>query len=734
MSERLGGLVLFIALFGLSAIGIAQAPGGECTVTRLRLRIATSNDDLRGGQDNLNIVVFFANAKPHVALNVNKSANWPNNSVNMVDIFLSPPVPPSEIQALRFIHISDGGINTGDLLTALTPAAPIKVPQAFQSPDNWNMADVAVAAIGNGVGARIASYGYHRFTGSDPVLTIPARIPADICGSGRPTSSSGSGSNNAGGSGLGTNPSTGPSNLQSISGGSGQGNLGGTSGALTNQDVVRMAKAGVPESAIIASIQGRPAKFDVSPEALIALKRSGASQSILQAMVLRGNGEVNLPAGQLNGDGKAADELNPQPYPPKSKMNATRGDNADELNPQPYPPKATLLTPGGQRTMLATPTTSPSGNGGKSALTPLVQRPASTEGTKQGATATPETAQLAGGDPAPRKAPGRSEYDAITVDRGVTNDPAFNQWANKANQSNTKMVAPPQATTPAGSNKAGSGTLTLNGGTNQGSSTPPLQATTPAGLNKIGSGTLSLNGGTNQGGSSAVPPPQATTPAGLNKTGGGTLLLNGGTNQGSSSAVPPPQATTPAGLNKIGSGTLSLNGGTNQGSSSAVPPPQATTPAGLNKIGSGTLSLNGGNNQGSSRTASVAETRIPVALNSTVVRAACAQDPTPRILGVTGSAEPVTLRPRRRYVIWGCSFGPANPNNAVYLSDGNTFTWFLSKSSWSSNAVDVSFSVAASGVQGFQKTYGGTQLNNLMLFVLGQNGNAKLNGVTLSVQ
>jgi len=30
-----------------------------------------------------------------------------------------------------------------------------------------------------------------------------------------------------------------------------------------------------------------------------------------------------------------------------------------------------------------------------------------------------------------RKSPGRTEYDAITLDRGVTYDPAFEQWANK---------------------------------------------------------------------------------------------------------------------------------------------------------------------------------------------------------------------------------------------------------------------------------------------------------------
>ena len=37
-----------------------------------------------------------------------------------------------------------------------------------------------------------------------------------------------------------------------------------------------------------------------------------------------------------------------------------------------------------------------------------------------------------GGDPSSsRKTPGRTEYEAITLDRGVTHDPEFERWANK---------------------------------------------------------------------------------------------------------------------------------------------------------------------------------------------------------------------------------------------------------------------------------------------------------------
>jgi phage tail-like protein len=38
-----------------------------------------------------------------------------------------------------------------------------------------------------------------------------------------------------------------------------------------------------------------------------------------------------------------------------------------------------------------------------------------------------------GGDPSTsHKSPGRTEYEAITLERGVTHDVAFEQWANKA--------------------------------------------------------------------------------------------------------------------------------------------------------------------------------------------------------------------------------------------------------------------------------------------------------------
>jgi len=48
-----------------------------------------------------------------------------------------------------------------------------------------------------------------------------------------------------------------------------------------------------------------------------------------------------------------------------------------------------------------------------------------------------------GGDPSTvRKSPGRSKYEPITLERGVTHDPAFQQWANKVWDYSNAQAAP----------------------------------------------------------------------------------------------------------------------------------------------------------------------------------------------------------------------------------------------------------------------------------------------------
>jgi hypothetical protein len=56
-------------------------------------------------------------------------------------------------------------------------------------------------------------------------------------------------------------------------------------GELTNEDVVRLVKAGLGEEMIVLKIKQSKAAFDTSPEALIRLKEAGVSESLLRAMI-----------------------------------------------------------------------------------------------------------------------------------------------------------------------------------------------------------------------------------------------------------------------------------------------------------------------------------------------------------------------------------------------------------------------------------------------------------------
>ncbi len=58
-----------------------------------------------------------------------------------------------------------------------------------------------------------------------------------------------------------------------------------TDNVLTNADVVKMVKAGLPESIIVREIQMSSTDFATSPTALIELKKQGASEGILGAVL-----------------------------------------------------------------------------------------------------------------------------------------------------------------------------------------------------------------------------------------------------------------------------------------------------------------------------------------------------------------------------------------------------------------------------------------------------------------
>ncbi|HEV2314991.1 MAG TPA: hypothetical protein VGR94_06775 [Candidatus Acidoferrales bacterium] len=411
-------LLMACCIFAASAAyGQGGGPGGnsgQCLVTQIRLRIVTGGDDLRGGKDNLNIQILFAGGRaPQVALNVNKSQNWPNNSTNTVAIPLNQPVPPNQIIGFRLIHIADGGFNFNSLPSVLTPAAPWEIPQAFLSPDNWDMSLLQVAAIGNGVGARIAGHGFNRFTGSNPVLTVATHVPVNACGSGRPTGNSGGGSGGTGSGVLNSGINPGGSGLHSVTGGSSGSGGPGSTGAETNRTLQPLIPRGRSNSAsgsvsgggsgaaaqygrnVTGVVPGPPTQGGTQPwqknriviqaltraipigpkpsapselgsgsnSAIIAKLRqqSAAARPLLAPAFTGGVRPAGTPTGGPAGATLLAGGANQNPTLLNGTGGASQGGTllnggsarADDLSPQPYPPKGSPAQVGPSQTMSA---------------------------------------------------------------------------------------------------------------------------------------------------------------------------------------------------------------------------------------------------------------------------------------------------------------------------------------------------------------------------------------------
>ena len=73
---------------------------------------------------------------------------------------------------------------------------------------------------------------------------------------------------------------------------------------LTNAGVGKMVKSGLPESIVIREIQLSRTSFDTSPAGLIDLRKHGASENVLNAVLDSWNGGgMPLPAAMADGSG-----------------------------------------------------------------------------------------------------------------------------------------------------------------------------------------------------------------------------------------------------------------------------------------------------------------------------------------------------------------------------------------------------------------------------------------------
>lgn len=83
---------------------------------------------------------------------------------------------------------------------------------------------------------------------------------------------------------------------------------------LTNADVIRMMKAGIPESIIVREIQMSNTNLGTSPAALIELKKQGASENLLGAVL-----DSRSRTSNLGSDARARSHVSaqiPSPHPP----------------------------------------------------------------------------------------------------------------------------------------------------------------------------------------------------------------------------------------------------------------------------------------------------------------------------------------------------------------------------------------------------------------------------------
>jgi len=66
---------------------------------------------------------------------------------------------------------------------------------------------------------------------------------------------------------------------------------------LTNDDVIKMVQAKLPDGVIVAKIKSSPCKFDTSLDALIKLKQAGISDAVMQAMAEAGASAASTTSG-----------------------------------------------------------------------------------------------------------------------------------------------------------------------------------------------------------------------------------------------------------------------------------------------------------------------------------------------------------------------------------------------------------------------------------------------------
>jgi hypothetical protein len=479
---------------------------------------------------------------------------------------------------------------------------------------------------------------------------------------------------------------TGRQLLNSGGGGSQPSALGGTPKSITNSDVIKMVQAGLPNSAIIASIRSRPGDFDPNKSRAHLFAAGGNDHvremtEIWDAMI----------AKATNGrGGNAANELSPQPYLPKGAP-AAAGSQAS-----PQQVKATLAA--AMRGKVVPIPGRPPAAAANAAIIAVLQTQRQAAQTLIGAHATtPMRLQSQGGTV------GAGQAQQTRTNGGRTAASAGR--STMLNSGPAGMVGPSQ---------------TLGAPAPQ----SPGSRVSSAALGNVTSGTaltctydstfriLSVTGNSFSGtftpadpynlyiikgcsfGTQAPTSDQAPTDW-IHLHGAGTFdgkfLIKFWSDNEIDAALDPALAGSPDLANlslviKRADGQAAQKGGFQFSAAG----PQ----------GSGGNS-GGGSAQPGNRFSSAVQ-RSPVAGTAL----ACTQDRTFRILSVSGSSSPATFTPTDQYnlyAITGCSFGSQAPTTDqaptdwVHLYGSGSFFGKFSIEFWNDNEIDVSLDSSISG-------------------------------------
>ena len=120
-------------------------------IDKLVFTFTTADEDLRGGDANLDITVQFRDGHAQRVTNANDGMCWSQESTHEVVVPLDAPATPDDIARI-------------DLTTTFRSGA---------AGDHWSMRSMALRAEGEGMGAQLLTHGYGRFTGEVDLFALP---------------------------------------------------------------------------------------------------------------------------------------------------------------------------------------------------------------------------------------------------------------------------------------------------------------------------------------------------------------------------------------------------------------------------------------------------------------------------------------------------------------------------------------------------------------------------------